>query len=258
MENRMDLRLTGKRALVTGASRGIGRAIAETLAAEGCSLALCARGPDALEQTAKELTAAGHTVHAEPVDVTDTAALADFVDRSAAALGGLDIVISNVSAGASKAPGQWEQSFTGDLLAFVRLAEAAVPHLAASPGGAIIAIGTTNALDTARPASPNAYSALKAAVVQHAAALARALAPQGIRVNTVSPGPIEFPGGAWEQIARQRPEVYAEVLAKLPIGRYGRPEDVAAAVAYLASPAAGFCTGVNLVVDGGMLTRVQT
>lgn len=254
----MELGLSGKRALVTGASRGIGRAIAETLAAEGCSLALCARGADALDQAAKELTAAGHTVHAEPVDVADTAALASFVDRSAAALGGLDVVVSNVSAGASKAPDQWEKSFAGDLLAFVRLAEAAVPHLSAAGGGAIVAIGTTNAIDTARPASPNAYSAVKAAVLQHASALARALAPQGIRVNTVSPGPVEFPGGAWEQIAEHRPEVYAEVLEKLPLGRYGRPEDVAAAVAFLASPVAGYCTAVNLVVDGGMLTRVQS
>lgn len=255
----MDTGLTGRRALVTGASRGIGRAIAASLAAEGCSLALCARSEEGLRQAAKELAESGVQVYAEPVDVADTGALEAFVRRSAQELGGLDVVVSNVSAGASKAPEQWENSFRGDLLAFVRLVEAALPYLEESDAASIVAIGTTNAIDTARPASPNAYSAVKAAVLHHASALAHALAPKGIRVNTVSPGPIEFEGGAWEQIREHRPEVYEEVLGKLPIGRYGRAEDVAAAVTFLASPLlAGFCVGVNLVVDGGLVTRVQT
>jgi 3-oxoacyl-[acyl-carrier protein] reductase len=253
----MDLQLTGKRVLVTGGSRGIGRAIAETFAEEGCALALCARGAEALDKAAAELRGRGARVYAEPVDVTDSAALAAFVDRSAEELGGLDVVVSNVSAGASKAPEQWQQSLDGDLVPFVRLVEAAVPHLERQGGGAIVSIGTTNAFDTVRPASPNAYSAIKAAVIHHAAAQARALAPKGIRVNTVSPGPIEFPGGDWEKIREGRREVYDEVLGKIPVGRYGRPEDVAAAVAYLASPRAGFTNGVNLVVDGGIVTRVQ-
>jgi 3-oxoacyl-[acyl-carrier protein] reductase len=252
----MDLQLTGKRALVTGGSRGIGRAIAETLAAEGCALALCARGTEALDKVAAGLREQGATVHAEPVDVTDPAALAAFVERSAQELGGLDIVVSNVSAGASKAPDQWQKSLDGDLIPLVRLIEAAVPHLE-KQGGAVISIGTTNAFDTVRPASPNAYSAIKAAVLHHAAAQARALAPRGIRVNTVSPGPIEFPGGDWEKIREGRREVYDEVLGKIPVGRYGRPEDVAAAVAFLASPRSGFTNGVNFVVDGGIVTRVQ-
>ncbi|WP_448624215.1 SDR family NAD(P)-dependent oxidoreductase [Geodermatophilus sp. URMC 64] len=253
----MDLQLTGKRALVTGGSRGIGRAIAETLAEEGCAVALCARTPETLDKVAAGLRERGATVHAEPVDVTDPDALTAFVDRSAQELGGLDIVVSNVSAGASKAPDQWQKSLDGDLIPLVRLIEAAVPHLERQGGGAIISIGTTNAFDTVRPASPNAYSAIKAAVIHHAAAQARALAPKGIRVNTVSPGPIEFPGGDWEKIREGRREVYDEVLAKIPVGRYGRAEDVAAAVAFLASPRSGFTNGVNLVVDGGIVTRVQ-
>jgi 3-oxoacyl-[acyl-carrier protein] reductase len=253
----MDLQLQGKRALVTGGSRGIGLAIAETLAAEGCALALCARGEEALEKAAARLREGGATVHAEAVDVTDAAALVAFVDRSAQELGGLDIVVSNVSAGASKGPDQWQKSLDGDLVPLVRLIEAAVPHFVQQGGGAVVSIGTTNAFDTVRPASPNAYSALKAAVLHHASAQAHALARQGIRVNTVSPGPIEFPGGDWEKIREGRREVYDEVLAKIPVGRYGRPEDVAAAVAYLASPRAGFTNGVNLVVDGGIVTRVQ-
>ncbi|MFI7701863.1 SDR family NAD(P)-dependent oxidoreductase [Nonomuraea sp. NPDC049480] len=254
----METGLTGRKALVTGASRGIGRAIAASLAGEGCALALCARGEEGLRQAAKELSETGARVYAEPVDVADAGALEGFVRRSAQELGGLDIVVSNVSAGASKSPEQWENSFRGDLMAFVRLVEAALPYLEESDAASVVAIGTTNAVDTARPASPNAYSAVKAAVLYHASALAHALAPKGIRVNTVSPGPIEFAGGAWSQIREHRPEVYEEVLGKLPIGRYGRPEDVAAAVTFLASPLAGFCAGVNLVVDGGLVTRVQT
>ncbi|TLS47014.1 SDR family oxidoreductase [Streptomyces montanus] len=253
----MDTGLTGAKALVTGASRGIGRAIARTLAAEGCSLALCARGEEALEKAAAELRADGATVFAEPVDVTDPAALAGFVQRSADELGGLDLLVSNVSAGNVKGPESWEASLHGDLLPFAGLVEAALPHLERSDRASVVVIGTTNASDTARPAGANSYSAIKAAVVQHASALAHALAPKGIRVNTVSPGPIEFPGGAWETIRTGRPEVYEEVLGKLPIGRYGTPEDVAAAVTFLLGRTGSFCVGVNLVVDGGLLTRVQ-
>jgi 3-oxoacyl-[acyl-carrier protein] reductase len=253
----MDLGLTGAKALVTGASRGIGRAIAATLAAEGCALALCARGEEGLAKAAAELRAEGATVFAEPVDVTDPAALAGFVERSAGELGGLDLLVSNASAGNVKGPESWEASLRGDLIPFAGLVEAALPHLEASERAAVVAIGTTNASDTARPAGANSYSALKAAVVQHASALAHALAPKGIRVNTVSPGPIDFPGGAWETIRTSRPEVYEEVLAKLPIGRYGTAEDVAAAVAFLLGRTGSFCVGVNLVVDGGLLTRVQ-
>lgn len=253
----MDLQLQGRRALVTGASRGIGRAIAETLAEEGCAVALCARGSEALEKTAAQLRERGAQVYADAVDVTDPEALTAFVDRSAQELDGLDIVVSNVSAGASKAGDQWQKSLDGDLVPLVRLIEAAVPHLEQQGGGAIVSIGTTNAFDTVRPASANAYSAIKAAVIHHASAQAHVLARKGIRVNTVSPGPIEFTGGDWEKIREGRREVYDEVLAKIPVGRYGRPEDVAAAVVYLVSPRAGFTNGVNLVVDGGIVTRVQ-
>lgn len=254
----MDLGLAGRKALVTGASRGIGKAIATTLVAEGCDVAICARGEEGLAKVADELRAAGaRRVHTGAFDVTDLSALEEFVGQSADALGGLDIVVSNVSAGASKDADQWQKSLDGDLLPFVRLLESATPHLEKSEAGAVIAIGTTNAFDTVRPASANAYSALKAAVLHHSAASARALAPRGIRVNTVSPGPVEFEGGDWDKIRQGRPEVYEEVKARIPVGRYGAPEDIARAVAYLASPAAAFCNGVNLVVDGGLVTRVQ-
>jgi 3-oxoacyl-[acyl-carrier protein] reductase len=253
----MDLQLTGRKALVTGASRGIGRAIAEQLAAEGCDLALCARGVDSLQAFADELKADGRTVVTAGVDVSDEQAVAGFVETAAEGLGGLDVVVSNVSAGALKGADQWLSSFQGDLLAFVRLCEAAVPHLEKSEAASIVAVGTTSAFDTLPPTSPNSYAAFKAAVLQHASGLGHSLAPKGIRVNTVSPGPIDFPGGAWDKLREARPEFYEGIRSRIPIGRLGRAEEVARAVTFLASPASSFCTAVNLVVDGGFVSRVQ-
>lgn len=226
----MDLGLDGRRALITGASRGIGRAIVDALAAEGCSLALCARGEDQLFKTRDELEQKGAKVFADTVDVGDPDAIRQFVSDSAQALGGLDVVVSNASP--------------------VR------PLLADSDQAAVVAISSTSALDVDLPSGPVSFGAIKAAVLHHASALARAYAADGIRVNTVSPGPIEFAGGSWDQVRQSRPQVYEVVKAKLPLGRYGAPEDVANAVAFLVSGKAAFCTGVNLVVDGGLLSRV--
>jgi 3-oxoacyl-[acyl-carrier protein] reductase len=256
-EARMDLQLTGRKALVTGASRGIGRAIAEQLAAEGCDLALCARGVESLQAFADDLRARGLKVVTAGVDVSDEKAVAEFVETAARELAGLDVVISNVSAGALKGPEQWQTSFQADLLAFVRLVEAAVPYLEQSDAGAIVALGTTSAFDKLPPTSPNSYAAFKAAVLQHASGLGHVLAPKGIRVNTVSPGPIDFPDGAWDKLHQARPEYYEAIRARIPVGRLGRPEEVARAVVFLASPAASFCNAVNLVVDGGFVSRVQ-
>jgi len=250
----MDLQLTGRKALITGASRGIGRAIAIELAREGCDLALCARGAEPLEALAKEL---GGTVYTQAVDVSDEQAVAGFVDAAAEQLSGLDIVVSNVSAGGLKGPDQWRLSFEADLMAFVRMVEAAVPHLERSDAAAIVAIGTTSAFDTLPPTSANSYAALKAAVLEHASGLGHALARKGIRVNTVSPGPVDFPGGAWDKLREGRPEFYEGIRARIPLGRLGRAEEIARAVTFLASPAASFCTAVNLVVDGGFVSRVQ-
>ena len=250
----MDLQLTGRKALITGASRGIGRAIAIELAREGCDLALCARGAEPLEALAKEL---GGTVYTQAVDVSDEQAVAGFVDAAAEELSGLDIVVSNVSAGGLKGPDQWRLSFEADLMEFVRMVEAAVPHLERSDAAAIVAIGTTSAFDTLPPTSANSYAALKAAVLEHASGLGHALARKGIRVNTVSPGPVDFPGGAWDKLHEGRPEFYEGIRARIPLGRLGRAEEVARAVTFLASPAASFCTAVNLVVDGGFVSRVQ-
>ncbi len=253
----MDLGLSGRKAVVTGASRGLGKAIATQLADEGVELALCARGAEALEATAEELRSRGATVHTTTLDVSDESAIAPFIEQAAVALGGLDLLVSNASVGTQKGPEQWLTSFNADLLAFVRLAEAAVPHLVRSDAGAIVSIGTTSAFDTLPPTGPNSYGAAKAAVTHHAAALARSLAPQGVRVNTVSPGPIEFPGGTWERIKEHRTEFYDAIAGRIPLGHLGSPADVARAVTFLGSPAAAYITGANLVVDGGFVSRVQ-
>lgn len=253
----MDLGLNGMRAVITGASKGIGLRIAEVLAEEGCRLAIGARTEGPLEAAADSLRAAGGEVHAIPVDVAEPGAARDFIGSAAESLGGIDILISNASPGSLKGDDAWVDSARGDLQAFAILAEAAKPDLAESEAGSVVAISSTSALDTDLPSGPNSFGAIKAAVLHHASALARSWAPEGIRVNTVSPGPIEFPGGAWDSVRQARPETYQAVVDRVPLGRLGTVDDVAYGVAYLVSRRAAFCTGVNLVVDGGLLSRVQ-
>ena len=250
----MDLGLKGARAVVTGASRGIGRAIARVLAEEGADLAVCARSAGPLAEAAEELRATGATVVEGAIDVADPDALRAFLDRAADGLGGIDVLVSNVSAGGSA---DWEAGFATDVMPFVTMAEHARPHLAASErGGSVVLVSTTSALHSGPPSGPNAYGALKAALNHHAAALARTLPAEGMRVNTVSPGPIEFPGGSWARRKESTPDFYASIREAIPMGRLGAPEEVARAVAFLASPASSFTSGANLVVDGGFVDRV--
>ncbi|MUL43407.1 SDR family oxidoreductase [Streptomonospora sp. PA3] len=253
----MDLGLHGARVVVTGASRGIGRAIAQTFAEEGADLAICARTAEPLQRAAEQLRASGRTVVEQAVDVADTEALSGFLDLAAERLGGIDVLVSNVSGGSAATPDQWQRGFDTDIRPFVHLAEHARPHLEASErGGSIVLVSTTSALHTTAPSGPKAYGAVKAALNHHAAALGRTLPAQGIRVNTVSPGPIEFEGGGWARRRGSDPDFYAGIRERIPVGRLGRPEEVARAVAFLAGPAASFITGANLVVDGGFLDRV--
>ena len=254
----MDLGLSGKRAIVTGASRGIGRATAQKLVGEGVThIAICARGADALATSAAELTSQGATVFSRPVDVAEPGAVTAFVNDAAAAFGGLDLLVSNVSAGSQKGPEQWQKSMLADLMPLVDAIDAATPHMEAAGGGAIVSLSSTFGFDNIWPSSPNSYGAFKAAVVRHASSAAHALAPKGIRVNTVSPGPIEFEGGDWGNMKINRREIYDKVQASIPIGRHGELDEVASTIVFLLSPRAGFCVGTNVLCDGGMTVRVQ-
>ena len=251
----MDLGLGGKRAVITGGTRGIGRAIAEALAAEGASVAICARKAEEVEQTVAALRAKGAQAHGAVVDIAQAAEYQAWIEGAAAAMGGIDIFVANVSAGPGMGEAAWRANFEVDLLGTTRGIEAAMPALKASGAGSIVIISTTAAVETFL--MPQPYNAIKAALITHAKQLSQAVAADGIRVNCVSPGPIYFDGGAWDYIRTNVPQIYNDTLAQIPRGSFGTPQEVANAVAFLASPAASLITGVNLVVDGGFTKRVQ-
>jgi NAD(P)-dependent dehydrogenase (short-subunit alcohol dehydrogenase family) len=250
----MDIGLRGRKCLVTAATRGIGLAIARGLADEGADVALCARGAAGVDAARADLEGRGVRVFAKVVDVADGDTLRGFVADAAAALGGLDVLVCNASAGAGMGERAWQANFEVDVLHTARAVEAARPSLEASDAASVVFIASTAAIEYL--GVPQPYNALKAALLTHASDLAQALAPKGIRVNAVSPGPIAFAGGNWEMIEKAMPAIYERALAQQPMGRMGTPEEVARAVVFLASPAASWITGANLVVDGGFTKRV--
>ena len=250
----MDLGLDEKKVLITAASRGIGLATAQTFADAGCDLAICARGEAGLETARKDLEARGARVFTRAFDVAAADELKSFVEDAASDLGGLDVFVSNASGGSGPGEEAWRAGFEVDVMSGVRGVEAVLPALSASESGSIVFISSTAALEYL--GMPQGYNAMKAAVIAHASDLSQALAPRGIRVNIVSPGPIYFEGGNWEMIKQAMPKIYEAALAQCAIGRMGAPEEVARAVVFLASPAASLITGANVVADGGFTKRV--
>ncbi|MEM9221942.1 MAG: SDR family NAD(P)-dependent oxidoreductase [Pseudomonadota bacterium] len=252
----MDLKLKNRRALVTGASRGIGRRIADCLADEGCHLSICARTQADVESAIADLSANGVKVHGEAIDVADKAALTQWVEDSAKALGGIDIAIANVSALAiADSEESWRQQFDVDLMHTVRLVEATMPYLEQSDAASIVAVSSVSGREIDFAAGP--YGTFKAALVNYVQGLAYQLASKNIRANTVSPGNIYFEGGVWEGIKNSNPEFFEQALALNPTGRMGTPEEVARGVVFLSSPVATFITGTNLVIDGALTRGVQ-
>ncbi|MEJ8567369.1 SDR family NAD(P)-dependent oxidoreductase [Elongatibacter sediminis] len=253
----MDLGLKGRKAVITGSTRGIGRAIAEQLAAEGADIAVGARDDEATAKAGKALREEyGVNVFAEPVNVKDADAYKAWLESAADSLGGVDIFVPNVSGGGGMdSEKNWWRNFEIDVLHTVRGAETLLPLLKKSDAGSIVIIGSTNAVETFM--GPMAYNAMKAALITYGKQLSQFVAKRGVRVNVVSPGPIYFEGGAWEMIKGAVPKMYESTMEQIPAGRMGTPEEVARVVTFLASPAASLVTGINLVADNGFTKRVQ-
>ena len=252
----MDLGLKGKKAIVTGGTRGIGRAIANLLVEEGCDIGICARTAAQVEEAIAAFKAKGVKAIGSALDVADGAQLISFVKSTAEELGGLDIFISNVSAmGGGIDEASWKKGFEIDVLGTLRGCETAVPFLEKSGAGAIVVIGSTAAVEVVGPR--RAYGGVKAAILPYIKSLARNLAPKNVRANVVSPGPIYFKGGVWNVMEHNMPDRYRQALDRSPMGRMGTPEEVANAVVFLASSRASFISGTNLICDGCMTQRVQ-
>ncbi|MDE5451267.1 SDR family oxidoreductase [Bradyrhizobium sp. CSA112] len=255
----MDLGLKGRNAVVLGGTRGIGRAIATTLAAEGAGVAVCARNADQVASTVSALKAMGVKAAGAAVDITDATALKSWIADVAQNLGSLDMLFSNAGAMAQGADAaSWEQNFRLDVLGAVNAFEAARPFLEAggerSGDAAFVIISSVSA---AQASSASSYGPIKAALIHMAKGLARQYAPKKIRVNVVSPGTVYFKGGIWNMVEQNTPQRYEDTLARNPTGRMATPQEIANAAVFLASPASSFTTGSNLVVDGAISERVN-
>lgn len=241
--------------MVAGGSRGIGLGIALEFAREGAAVSICARGAEALHAARQQLAAFGGTVHAASCDLADNDAIKAYIPTAAAALGGgIDILINNASGfGRADDEASWETSIAVDLLATVRATREALPFLEQGRDGAIINIASGSGINPS--VRTPAYGATKAAVIHYTRTSAVAFAKKGIRVNCIAPGSIEFPGGSWEKRKTDAPALYNNILAAIPFGRLGRPEEVARVVVFLSSPMANWVTAQVMQVNGGQGLR---
>jgi NAD(P)-dependent dehydrogenase (short-subunit alcohol dehydrogenase family) len=247
----VDLGLVGKRVIVTGASRGIGRAIAASFLDEGARVAVCARDEDVLARTAAELADRGDVIH-RPTDMADPEQAAALVRWAADEFGGLDIVVSNVSGMGGH---DFQHSFDVDILGAQALLRSALDRMEDHADANVVCIGS-RAGGVGIPWQP-AYAAVKAATVSMVKSMAVEVARRGIRANVVSPGDVKFPGGVWERAEVENPKLYEAILKENPFRRFGRPEEIADVVTFVASPRASFVTGANILVDGGASRHLQ-
>jgi len=253
----MDLQLRGRKAFVTGSTRGIGRAIAERFAEEGCAVAVCARRAGEVEEAVKALAAKGVGAFGRAIDVADPEALRSWIVDGAAQLGGVDVFVANASGlAAGTSPEEFRKGFDIDVMHMVNGVNAALPMLKASGSGSVVTIASISGVED-YGYSESAYGAMKAALLFYMKSLSGKLGKKGIRVNAVSPGPIYFEGGFWHDVERNDPKLFASVVDKNPLRRMGSPEEIANVVAFLASPVASYVSGANYVVDGGHTRRIQ-
>ncbi|RMF11208.1 MAG: SDR family oxidoreductase, partial [Alphaproteobacteria bacterium] len=232
----MDLGLKGKKAIVTGATKGIGRRIVDLLADEGVDIALCARDEGEVQDAVKALSAKGVKATGRAVNVKKKEDYEKWLSDAAEELGGCDIFVPNVSAGGGMdSEKNWWNNFEIDVLGTVRGCETLMPHLKKSGSGSIIVVSSTNALEFF--IGPMAYNAMKAALINYTKQLSQTVARKGVRVNAICPGPVYFEGGAWEMIKGAMPDLYNDAIAKIPRGEMASPEEIANVVAFLASPA---------------------
>jgi 3-oxoacyl-[acyl-carrier protein] reductase len=252
----MDLGLKGLRAVVTGGTKGIGRAAADIFAQEGASVAICARNAAEVKTAVKDLTSKGVQAYGADVDVADKAALQKFIADSAQALGGIDILVANVSALAVQDDAEsWSKTFDVDLMHTVHAVNAALPFLEKSKHPSIVIISSVSGreVDFTGPA----YGAMKAALIHYAQRLAYQHAPKMIRVNVVSPGNTYFEGGVWQNVENNLPDLFKHALSLNPTGRMAKPDEIGRGIVFLASPASSFTTGTHLVIDGALTRGVQ-
>ncbi len=252
----MDLGLKGKKVIMNGGAHGLGLASLKLFAAEGADVAFFSRDEAKVRAAVETLSASGGKVHGEAFDMTGNPdGYKDWLSKAADTMGGCDIFIHTASSSGQGATQDWQRSFDMDIMGGVHGVETLTPALEASGAGSVIFMSSTAAVETF--IMPQAFNALKAALITYGSQLSQAMAGKGVRVNTITPGPIEYPGGNWEMIKGAMPDFYNGTVAQMPMGRLGAPDEVAKAVVFIASPAASYITGANLIIDGGFTKRVQ-
>ena len=253
----MNLGLKGKKVIMNGGSHGLGLASLKTYAAEGCDIAFFSSNPERVAAAQQAIDSAGPgKVFGTELDMTGNAeGYSAWLEKAVQDLGGCDIFIHTASSSGQGATGDWDRCLDLDIKGATLAVDVLTPVLAQSDCGSIIFMSSTAAVETFL--APQAFNAIKAAMITYGSQLSQALAPQGIRVNCVSPGPIEYPTGNWEAIKASMKDFYAGILAQMPMGRLGEPQEVANSIVFLSSPASPYTTGANLIIDGGFTKRVQ-